>query len=198
MTRKLSCYVEKHHIIPLSLGGTNKRENLAILTAREHFICHTLLPKMVESSADKRKMCYALHRMAFSKTQLHERYIPASKRFEQIRSIISQGLKGRTMSEASKQKLRNRIVSDETKLKQSIALKGRKFSDETKKKMSVSQKNNLQNPFIIGIEKTKEHRENISKAKKGKRTNWSTPENRKAVSTALLKYYENKKLAANT
>ena len=39
-------YIEKHHIIPRSLGGTNEHSNLVKLTAREHFICHLLLTKM--------------------------------------------------------------------------------------------------------------------------------------------------------
>jgi hypothetical protein len=33
-------YTEKHHIVPRSMGGTNKKSNIAILTAREHFIAH--------------------------------------------------------------------------------------------------------------------------------------------------------------
>ena len=35
-------YVEKHHIIPKSLGGTNKKSNLVELTAKEHYLCHRL------------------------------------------------------------------------------------------------------------------------------------------------------------
>lgn len=38
-----SLIYEKHHIIPKSLGGSNKRENLILLTPREHFIAHWLL-----------------------------------------------------------------------------------------------------------------------------------------------------------
>ena len=38
-------YTEKHHILPRSIGGDNSPENLVVLTAREHFICHYLLPK---------------------------------------------------------------------------------------------------------------------------------------------------------
>lgn len=34
----LTGYSEKHHIIPKSLGGNNKKENLVSLTAREHFV----------------------------------------------------------------------------------------------------------------------------------------------------------------
>lgn len=40
-------YTENHHIIPKSLGGTNDKTNLVKLSAREHFICHKLLTKMV-------------------------------------------------------------------------------------------------------------------------------------------------------
>jgi len=39
-------YVERHHIIPKSLGGTDVSDNLVFLTAREHFIAHRLLEKM--------------------------------------------------------------------------------------------------------------------------------------------------------
>ena len=36
-------YYEKHHIIMRSMGGSNKKENIVLLTAREHFIAHWLL-----------------------------------------------------------------------------------------------------------------------------------------------------------
>jgi hypothetical protein len=37
--------VEKHHIIPRSLGGEDLSENIIVLTLREHFIAHLLLWK---------------------------------------------------------------------------------------------------------------------------------------------------------
>ena len=40
-------YTEKHHIIPKSLGGSNGKDNLVVLTGREHYICHYLLMKRV-------------------------------------------------------------------------------------------------------------------------------------------------------
>ena len=55
-------YTERHHIIPKSLGGDNSEDNLVDLTAREHFVCHWLLTKMV-SGISRQKMCYALHAM---------------------------------------------------------------------------------------------------------------------------------------
>lgn len=36
-------YKELHHIKPRSLGGTNEKNNLIYLTAKEHYICHMLL-----------------------------------------------------------------------------------------------------------------------------------------------------------
>ena len=40
--------VEKHHIIPKSLGGNNSKNNLVNLSYREHFLCHWLLIKMTD------------------------------------------------------------------------------------------------------------------------------------------------------
>ena len=42
-TRILEGYKEKHHIRPKCIGGTNTKNNLVELTAREHFIAHWLL-----------------------------------------------------------------------------------------------------------------------------------------------------------
>lgn len=39
-------YYESHHIIPRCLGGSDDKDNLILLTAREHFIAHRLLNKM--------------------------------------------------------------------------------------------------------------------------------------------------------
>jgi len=39
-------YVEKHHILPRALGGSDDSSNLVVLTSREHFIAHALLAKI--------------------------------------------------------------------------------------------------------------------------------------------------------
>lgn len=41
-----SGYIEYHHIIPRCMGGTDDADNLAPLTAREHFVAHKLLAKI--------------------------------------------------------------------------------------------------------------------------------------------------------
>lgn len=44
--RELDCYIERHHVIPRCMGGSDDDNNLVSLTAREHFIAHLLLTKM--------------------------------------------------------------------------------------------------------------------------------------------------------
>jgi hypothetical protein len=63
-SRTISGYTEKHHIIPKSLGGSNKKDNLVRLTAREHFICHWLLTKMVDNTNNRMRMLNAFWSMA--------------------------------------------------------------------------------------------------------------------------------------
>lgn len=64
-------YVEKHHIVPKSIL---KNEITVCLTAREHFICHLLLPKMLEGK-NKEKMLYALIGMKRKSKATKDRYI---------------------------------------------------------------------------------------------------------------------------
>lgn len=56
---KPDCYCEKHHIILKSLGGGDNKSNIAVLTAREHFIAHWLLKKI----HNNKQTIYAFHCM---------------------------------------------------------------------------------------------------------------------------------------
>jgi 5-methylcytosine-specific restriction endonuclease McrA len=55
-------YYENHHIIPRCLNGTDNKENLVLLTAREHFICHKLLTYIYPGNY---KIYHAFHFMTF-------------------------------------------------------------------------------------------------------------------------------------
>lgn len=97
-SRKLSSYKERHHIIPKSLGGSNNKDNIVELTAKEHFICHLLLTKMVADKF-KKKMSYAVWLMCNVKNQNQtNRYIPNSNTYSKIREvhakIVSSSLRG--------------------------------------------------------------------------------------------------------
>lgn len=86
-TRKIQGYVEKHHIIPRTLGGSNSTDNIVRLTAREHFICHLLLTKML-NNPERHKMVYALHMLSNASNKLHQRYKPSSKLYEYERKLF--------------------------------------------------------------------------------------------------------------
>ena len=52
-------YIEKHHILPKCLAGTNDFTNLIWLSAEDHYIAHVLLWKMTKHD----KLCFALNQM---------------------------------------------------------------------------------------------------------------------------------------
>ena len=73
-------YVERHHIIPKSLGGTE----VVALTAREHYVCHLLLTKMLPKPAVF-KMITAVWRMANATKEQAKLYRISGHRYELLR-----------------------------------------------------------------------------------------------------------------
>ena len=128
--RILECYTEKHHIIPRCMGGSDEKENLVNLTAREHFICHRLL---VQIHPSNNKLKFALWAMCNMKSKRQSRYTPSSRIYESIKieviKLISEKKKGVKLSE-------------EHKRKTSETLKGRKRPQEVIDKMVKTRKEN--------------------------------------------------------
>lgn len=65
-SRILEGYVEKHHIFPKCLGGSDNIENIVILTPEEHFLAHQLLVKMYPKNRD---LIYAAQLMTTHHTE---------------------------------------------------------------------------------------------------------------------------------
>ena len=86
--RPITGYVENHHIIPKSIGGTNEKDNKVKLTAREHFICHRLLVKMTTSS-DKTKMYFAAFALACYRSKVRGNVRVTSRTYEFLKESIS-------------------------------------------------------------------------------------------------------------
>jgi|LakMenEpi03Aug12_release.lakeMendotaPanAssembly.Ray.scaffolds.fasta_scaffold720048_1 hypothetical protein len=134
-------YYEKHHIIPKCLGGNNDSDNLVMLTAKEHFICHRLLCEIYPGN---KQLIYALWCMVTSKGRAGKRYIPSSRIYELIKtqqsSIRSELFTGKKMSAeciAKRKKSRtNWKHTDATKLKISNANSGKVRSQEFKDNLS--------------------------------------------------------------
>jgi hypothetical protein len=72
-----SVYTEKHHIIPVCMGGDNKKNNLTKLTAKEHFICHKIL---CEVYPENEKLRYAF--WAMCNQRVNRDYIVSSRDYE--------------------------------------------------------------------------------------------------------------------
>lgn len=181
---------EKHHILPrcFKLGGENDKNNISILTPREHFVCHKLLVKCVNDKILKSKLSYAVW-------QITKRYKIKSREYEYLKKLLSETYKGIPKSESAKNNMRkpksdssrmgnkkgckahNKGIpcSEETKIKISKAkagkcsgennsFYGKKHKPETIKKLSERFK---------GIPLSEKHKENISKGSKGK-IPWNT------------------------
>ena len=101
-------YIEKHHIIPSSLGGENSKENLVKLTAREHFVCHLLLTKMVSGQA-KFKMLSAVTR--FQQSRTYQKRILTSWEYQKIRECAVMARIGQRHTKETCRKIKERNSS---------------------------------------------------------------------------------------
>jgi hypothetical protein len=145
---KVDGYNEKHHIFPISLYGKNDR--IVILTAREHYIAHTLLEKICE------KRYGFLHHKTIKMRQAH--ILMSGKRNEDnvyINSYLYENAKirlseerksltgvntGRKMSEEQKKKLSDSMKGKPKSEEWKNKLRGRKHTEESKEKMSKNSK----------------------------------------------------------
>jgi hypothetical protein len=84
--RILTGYTETHHIIPKCLGGSDDKENLVKLTAREHYIAHKLLVKMFPYEF---KLKYAFWMMCSMETTTQLRYKVSSRDYEYAKQLIA-------------------------------------------------------------------------------------------------------------
>ncbi len=57
-------YIEHHHIIAKCQGGTDNKENIVKLTAKEHYVAHQLLIKMYPKHY---KLVFAANMMSSTK-----------------------------------------------------------------------------------------------------------------------------------
>jgi hypothetical protein len=109
-------YTEIHHIVPKSLGGSNSKDNLVALTAREHFICHRLLVKMT-SGTNRSRMSHAVWAMLVRGKKTDKGRI-TSRTFETARQEAAKAasllLTGIKRSEQTKQKMSKPKSSEHT------------------------------------------------------------------------------------
>ena len=148
-TRSITGYTERHHIIPKSLGGSNAKDNLVVLTAREHFVCHLLLTKMTEGKA-RRSMCYAAWQMTFIKNR--ERYSPTARVYELLRKQLSESYTGvpKTYKHwlGKKHSNKSKKLQSEIKRGELNPNFGKKHTDEAKRRIGLGRKGVVQPKYI--------------------------------------------------
>lgn len=189
--------LENHHILPISLGGTDDNVNMVMLTTREHFLAHLLLTK-IYTGKDKAKMVYAFAKMC--QCNPNQKRIVNSRYYSLAKHLMSQHCSGensfwygRTHSEETKKMISKQKtgegnpmfgktpwnkgkklppISQEHKDAVSIAHKGKVTTEETKLKMSLAAK---------GKPKSEEHKKKLSDVNKGKITSQETRDKISAI-----------------
>lgn len=158
-------YTETHHIIPKSLGGTNKKDNLVKLTAKEHYIAHLLLMKCYDDKLAKQKMCaaflymskarnqYTGHRYTSNLYEYHKR-IKTKIRKERM-SGANNPMFGKKHSEKTRKRISEKRLGINTNTPESLERKRQRFltnnpnyDPEVKKKQMKSMEARLR-PFEI-------------------------------------------------
>lgn len=140
-------YVEYHHIIPNSVGGSRKKENMVYLTGKEHYICHWLLCFCYEGIA-KNKMIYAFNGMNNQRNNHQIKRYSSSSGYEfakkQFKKTIQQ-IKGKDHHAFGKKQ------TEETQNKKRAKLKGIPLAQSTKDKMKLNAKKRCES--IIELER---------------------------------------------
>jgi hypothetical protein len=220
----VSGYSEKHHIVPVSLGGSDDKENLVTLTARQHYIAHWMLWKAYGGS-----MTAAFFQMSnlarYSKRNTsrlysslkEERAKLMSKRMmghtpwnkgipmtDEVKLKVSKsrtGVKPRDTSKLGKSKI-GVPRSEEVKLKISQSHLGIKQSLESLEKMKATKKANptgtgkwMNNGLIQKKIKLQDVDKYVDDGwSLGRLTNYITEEYRNNLSTAVKKQWESQRI----
>jgi hypothetical protein len=155
-------YFETHHIIPKGMNGSNEKDNLVKMTARQHFVAHWLLFRIYPTN---KQIASAFHIIAFGTNcrntrKKHEGYMPSSRAIAEARyaSVVrNTGSKHlpetiQKMKDTWQEKIKNgyigptngKITSEETKEKQRQSKLGKPRPQETIDKIKATKKRQYQ------------------------------------------------------
>lgn len=192
-------YVERHHVQPRSLGGSNKKENLVWLTAKEHFVAHVLLAKIYGGSQWYAVMMFAANERRVVNSRLYEAAkakhakwmsvtFLGSKRSAEHRAAISAGMMGnkntagKPLSESHRKAISRGLVGNKNTA-------GKKAGEETKQKMSIAHAGEKHHYYGKSRdERTRQKiREKLKGVKRGPRSEAVKEKIRQAVLAAIAR-----------
>jgi hypothetical protein len=155
-------FCEKHHIVPLCLGGIDSIENIILIPARAHFICHYLLHKAYPNHSG---LAHAFAMMAVNNPNQNRQF--SSRMYEASKMARSRALKGKSRPEWVKVKLRkpkrnkqnyfgntngrgnkgNKLGPQSVQHKTNLALALRPYWDE-RKRLMTEKVNRIRQMFV--------------------------------------------------
>ena len=148
--RLIEGYVEKHHVIPQCMGGSNDPENFVALTPEEYHVAHQLLIKIYP---DEPKLIYAAKMMTIGKRR-------NNKLYGWLRKKWNDGMKGENHPMFGK------CHTNDARRKQSESHKGKKHTEETKQNISNLMKGQKR---ALGCKHSEESRRKRSERQKGQK-----------------------------
>lgn len=176
-------YTERHHILPKCLGGKNIPDNIAVLTAPEHYVAHLLLVRM---NPGNRKLVFAAAAMATGSDKNWGR--SRNKLYGWLRAELSKANEGNTRRKGKFHSLETRAKMSES-AKGHHRAKGSVRSLEHRAAMSISMKGNS---FGKGRVLSQYQRSKLLEANTGNgyfKGKCHSPEVRARISASLKKRY---------
>ena len=184
--RSLDCSVpvERHHILPKSLGGQDDSSNIVNLTLREHVLCHMLLTKMTSGVA-LQKMQFAFNLMA-NRSKMTSHHIAHARKcaVDAAKSQPRSQLWRTNISIAKTgKKIKGHVKTESAKKSISNARLGSRHSALTKDKISNAMS------IVMTSMTSAERKAKFGHANDAKYANGYslTPDSRKAISDTLKK-----------
>ena len=170
-------YKERHHIVPRCIGGTDDKDNLIDLYAKEHFEAHRLLAL---ENPDIKGLTYAWWAMAHLKDKNQDRVKISAEEYEEVKKNYSKMLSKQNTGSGNPMfgvhrfgkynPMYGKHLSDEAKEKLSNSKKGKpswnkgkQLSESTKEKLRIAN---------IGKRHSEESKKKMSESRKGER-NWN-------------------------
>lgn len=134
-------YHERHHIKPKCMQGTNDKNNLIDLFAREHFEAHRLLAL---ENPDNEKLVYAWWNMSHMNKAKQRNYEITAEEYEEAKlafsKAISEEMKGRKFSDETLKKMKD-TAKERFIIPENNPMYGKKHSEESKNKISEGNRN---------------------------------------------------------
>ena len=148
--RTLAGYVERHHVLPRCMGGSDALENIVALTPEEHYVAHQLLVKM---HPGEKSLVHAVLYMA--------KQCSGNKAFGWLRRRKAEAMLGHKINLGI-------VRSAESRAKQSASARGRKrppFSAQHRERLGAAMRGNK---FCLGRKLSAESRAKMSASAKGR------------------------------